>query len=184
MKAGSKRFLVAMAASIGLVTIALSVAVLIIILPPWCGFARRHENLPAISVEGGNTVYGRMTYCDFRFPLPADGHVVRAGAITGDGGTIDGTIYVQGFQGRNVDMRAYADFLQRKHFIARPCDGSGCAQVTSRMSDDPFVSGHDVIHYPLFNEFGASSLDQEGGGLNVKIEAGLTKITFCYFGDL
>jgi hypothetical protein len=147
------------------------------------GVARQNEKLPTVSVENGNTVYCRMCLCDFRFPLPDGAHVVRTKIDDGGGDTIDGSIYVVGPTGGPVNMRAYAEQLEKKDFVATPCDGSGCPEVTNRMADVPFVSGSQVIHYPLFDDFGASSPKQIGGTMEISIEDGLTKIHFGYFGD-
>jgi hypothetical protein len=80
-------------------------------------------------------------------------------------------------------MRAYADLLQKRQFEASPCDGSGCPEVTNNMPDVPFVSAGKVIHYPLFDDFWASSSNQLGGTIEVTIADRGTKIRFGYFGD-
>ncbi len=146
-------------------------------------FNRVDEKLPTITVENGDTIYCRMRYCDFRFPLPDAAKIVRTGPVTGGADTIDGAIYLVGSNGGPVKMRAYAELLQKKHFDAAPADGSGCPDVTRNMPDVPFVCAGKVIHYPLFDDFGASSRDQEGGRIDVSTKDRMTKIRFSYFGD-
>jgi hypothetical protein len=152
-------------------------------MPPFHSFSRVHEKLPAISVENGDTLYCRMRYCDFRFPLPDGAKIVKTNTLTGGADMIDGAIYLVGPNGGPVKMREYAELLQKKHFDAAPADGNGCPCVTNYMPDVPFVSNGKVIHYPLFDNFGASSKDQEGGTIDVSIEGRMTKIRFSYFGD-
>jgi hypothetical protein len=147
------------------------------------GTFRAHENLPSVTVVSGRTVYCRMQYCDFRFPLPEGARVVRADPVTGGPDTIDGAIYVVGPDGGPVKMRAYAEFLEKNHFDATPTDGTGCESCTN-VPDVPFISGGKVIHYPIFNEFGAGSSSQDGGGIQVEAQDRVTKIRFSYFGDL
>lgn len=143
---------------------------------------RRGEKLPAVSVEG-DMVYCRMYACDFHFPLPDNVRVVRTNIDEGGFDTINGAIYVVGPDGGPVDMRTYAERLQKKRYSAAPCDGSGCPDVTNSRPDVPFISGTNVIHYPLFDDFWASSPDEEGGSIEVKTENNTTKIRFSYFGD-
>jgi hypothetical protein len=147
------------------------------------GLLRRHEKLPAVVIENGDVVYCRMYMCDFRFPLPDKVRIVRIAPVTGGGDTIDGAIYVVVVGGGSINMRKYAELLQGKHFDASPTDGSGCPDVTNNIADVPFVSAGRVIHYPLFDDFFASSADQEGGIIEVNTENRMTKIRFSYFGD-
>ncbi len=145
---------------------------------------RKNEKLPAVLIEKGNIVYCRMYMCDFRFPLPADARIVLTNIEDGGFDTINGSIYVVGPDGGPVNMRAYADLLQKKQFEAAPCDGSGCPDVTNNRPDIPFtMNSGEVIHYPLFDGFGASSPKQEGGLIGVSVENHMTKIRFSYFGD-
>ena len=172
-----------MAALAGLGVVAFVGMVVYDMMPPFRSFARAGEKLPSISVENGDTLYCRMRYCDFRFPLPDKTHIVRTNPITGGADTINGDIYVIDPDGGPVDMRAYAELLQRKGFDVAPCDGSGCSEVTNNRVDVPFVSGTNVIHYPLFNDFWASSPQQEGSSLEISSDAHMAKIRFGYFGD-
>jgi len=144
---------------------------------------RRNEKLPIVSVEG-DIVYCRMSACDFRFPLPNNVRIVRTNIDEGGLDTINGAIFVVGPDGGPVNMRAYAEQLQREHFTAAPVDGTGCPDVTNNMPDLPFVSGGKLIHYPLFDDFSAGSIDQEGGSIEASVEDHMTKIRFSYFGDM
>jgi hypothetical protein len=144
---------------------------------------RRHEKLPVTVIENGDIIYCRMNMCDFRFPLPDRVRIVRIDPVTGGGDTIDGTVNVVGAGGGPINMRSYAELLQSKHFDVSPTDGSGCPDVTNKITDVPFVSAGRVIHYPLFDDFFASSADQEGGTIEVSTENRITKIHFSYFGD-
>ena len=179
----AKRILIGMAGLVVLISIALVALIFYVMIPPLRSFTRAHEKLPAISIENRDTIYCRMRYCDFRFPLPADARIVRIEPVTGGFDTINGAIYVVGPDGGPVKMRAYAELLQSKHFGAAPCDGSGCPDVTNQMADVPFVSAGKVIHYPLFSDFSASSRNQEGGTIQVSIHDHTTEIRFGYFGD-
>lgn len=179
----AKRVLIGIAGLICLAAIAFVILVVYVLMPPIRSFSRMHEKLPAVSIENGDTVYCRMRYCDFRFPLPDKAHIVRIGSVTGGADTINGAIYLVGPDGGPIKMRAYAELLQRKHFDAAPCDGSGCSDVTNNMADVPFVSNGKVIHYPLFDDFWASSSNQVGGSIEVVRLDGMTKIRFGYFGD-
>jgi hypothetical protein len=144
---------------------------------------RTNEKLPTVNIQNGDTVYCRMRMCDFSFPLPDGARVVRTNIDDGGGDTINGEVYVAGPMGGPVNMRAYAEQLEKKDFVAAPCDGTGCPEVTNHMADVPFVSGRDVIHYPLFNDFTASSKNPEGGFMEISVESNLTEIKFGYFGD-
>jgi len=117
-------------------------------MPPLRSFSRMHEALPTVSVEAGDTVYCRMRYCDFRFPLPDKVRIVRTDPVSGGFDTINGTIYLVGSDGGPVPMRAYAELLQRKHFDVSVADGTGCECCTN-VPDVPFVSTGRVIHYPI-----------------------------------
>ena len=157
--------------------------VVYMLMPPLRSFSRAHEKLPAISVENGDTIYCRMRYCDFRFPLPSNMHIVRTNLDGGGFDTINGAIYVVGPNGGPVNMRGYAEFLQKKHWNVTVGSGVGCEDVTNNIPDVPFVSSGGVIHYPLFDQMFAGSTDQEGGGIIVETEDRMTKIRFSYFGD-
>lgn len=154
-----------------------------IFLPPFRSFSRVNEKLPAVILENANTVYCRMSFCDFRFPLPEKAHLVRFEITHGGADTIDGLVYVASKNGGPVNLRSYAEYLQGKHFVVNPTDGSGCAGVTNKMPDIPFVSGGKVIHYPLFEDFFAGSKNQVGGTLQVQTQSNMTQIHFSYFGD-
>lgn len=144
---------------------------------------RAHEKLPAVFVENGGTVYCRMQYCDFRFPLPSNVHILRTNIESGGFDTINGAIYVVGTNGIPVNPRAYAEFLQKKNWNVTVGSGAGCESVTNNCPDVPFVSSSGVTHYPLFDQIFAGSADQEGGSIIVETEDSMTKIRFSYFGD-
>jgi hypothetical protein len=177
----AKRVFIGVVGLVCLAAIGFIGLIIYMMIPRSC--SRMHEKLPAVSIENGDTVYCRMLYCDFRFPLPDKARVVRVDPVTGGGDTINGTIYLVGPDGGPVKMRAYAELLQREHFNVEPCDGSGCPDVTNHMADVPFVSSGRVIHYPLFEDFGASSRKPEGGWITTGTEGHMTRIRFSYFGD-
>jgi hypothetical protein len=107
---------------------------------------------------------------------------VRSDPVTGGADTIDGAVYVVGPDGGPVEMRAYAELLQKKHFDVGPADGSGCASSMS-VPDVPFVSAGRVIHYPVFSDFSAGSSAQVGGWIEATVTDQVTRIRFSYFGD-
>jgi nitrogen fixation NifU-like protein len=55
----------------------------------------------------------KLTFLD-RFPLPSHGHIVRTNLDSG--GYFNGAIYVVGTNGGPVNLRDYAEFLQRKNW--------------------------------------------------------------------
>ena len=150
-------------------------------MPTFRSLSRAHEKLPAIFVENGDTVYFRMQYDDFRFPLPSNVHIVRTNLDSG--GYFNGAIYVIGTNGAPVNLRDYAEFLQKKHWDVTTGSGAGCESVTNNRTDVPFVSSSGVIHYPLFDEIYGSSSNQVGGTIIAATENGMTKIRFSYFSD-
>lgn len=81
-------------------------------------FARGNESLPATVIESGHTVYCRMRVCDFRFPLPPDCVVEHVGTVQGGFDTIDGSVRISATDRASLDMRAYAELLQRHGFRA------------------------------------------------------------------
>jgi len=151
------------------------------LMPPLRSFSRMHENLPTVSVEIGNTVYCRMRYCDFRFPLPKGAHIVQTNIDSGGFDTINGTIYVAGTNGGSVNMRDYAELLQKRHFSLGIADASGCCPAN--IPDVPFINAGKVIHHPVLSDYSAGSIDQVGGVLQIGIVSNMTQIRFSYFGD-
>ncbi len=124
-----------------------------------------------------------MRYCDFRFPLPGNVQILRTNLDGGGFDTIGGAIYVVGPDGGPVNTREYAETLQKKYWNVTVGSGVGCPDVTDNCQDVPFASSNGVIHYPLFDEISAGSVDQPGGGITVGTEDRMTKIRFSYFGD-
>ena len=159
------------------------VLILYVLTPPIRSFTRMHENLPAVSIENGDTIYCRMRYCDFRFPLPAKASIVRSDPVTGGADTINGAIYVVGPDGRPISVRSYAEFLEKNHWNVTMASGVGCPAVTNDCPDTPFVSSKGVIHYPLFDQVFAGQAEQEGGGIIIETGDIMTRIRFSYFGD-
>lgn len=183
MRLTIKRVLIGVVGLACLAIIAWVALFVYMLMPPLRSFSRMHENLPTVSVEAGDTVYCRMRYCDFRFPLPSDVHILRTNLDGGGFDTINGAIYVVGPDGGPVNMRSYAEFLQKKHWNVTVGSGAGCEDVTNNIPDVPFVSSSGVIHYPIFEQMGAGSANQEGGVITIETEYGMTKIRFSYFGD-
>jgi hypothetical protein len=178
-----KRILIGVVGLACLAVFAFVALIVFVMMPPLRSFSLTHEKLPAVYVETGGTVYCRMRYCDFRFPLPSNVHIVWTNLDGGGFDTINGAIYVVGTNGGPVNLRDYAEFLQKKHWNVSVGSGAGCEDVTNNVPDVPFVSSSGVIHYPLFEQMGAGSADQEGGGIVVETEDSMTKIRFSYFGD-
>jgi len=183
MKPILKRILIGIAGLVCLATIAFVALIVFAMMPPFRSFSRVHEKLPAVYVETGATVYCRMKYCDFRFPLPNNVHIVWTNLAGGGFDTINGAIYVVGTNGGPINLRAYAEFLQKKHWDVTTGSGAGCESVTNNCSDVPFVSSSGVIHYPLFDEIYGSSSNQKGGIIIAGTENSMTQIRFSYFGD-
>lgn len=168
-----------------------TVAVILIVVAVGCYFAwpffdyfvvvgvraamRAHESLPSVSVESGRTVYCRMRYCDFRFPLPDGAHVVRTDSVNGGFDTIKGAIYVTAPDGSPVDLEAYAELLRKHHFNVQP-------GFTSE-ADPPWVGTPAKRNHPegYTIPFAASTAD--GGWVAVDIIDHTNKIAFSYFGD-
>ena len=178
-----KRILIGVGALACLAVFAFIALIVLVMMPPLRSFSRTNEKLPAVSVETGDTVYCRMRYCDFRFPLPDKARVVWTNIDDGGFDTIHGSIYVIGSDGNPINLRNYAEFLQNKNWNVSVASGDGCPDVTNNMRDIPFISPKSVTHYPLFENFGASSTKQEGGLINAETKNGVTKISFSYFGD-
>jgi len=176
-----KRVLIGVVGLACLAVIAFVALVVYVMTPPFRSFSRAHENLPIVSVEAGDTVYCRMRYCDFRFPLPKGADIVQTNIDSGGFDTINGTIYVAGTNGGSINMRAYAELLQKMHFSLSIADASGCCPTN--MPDMPFINEGKVIHYPVLSDFSASSIDQVGGVLQIGIVSNVTQIRFSYFGD-
>src|SRR5579863_8589162 len=55
---------------------------------------RSKETLPSVSVESGRTLCCRMSYCDFRFPLPPGTRIASIEPVSGGFDTIKGVIYL------------------------------------------------------------------------------------------
>jgi len=178
-----KRIFIGVAVLACLAPIAFVALIVFMTMPPLRSFSRAHEKLPAVAVETAGTVYCRMGYCDFRFPLPGNVRIVRTNLDGGGFDTINGAIYVVGPDGGPVNVRSYAEFLQKNHWNVTVGSGDGCPDVTNSCPDVPFVSSGGVIHYPLFDQMFAGSADQVGGGIIVETESRMTKIRFSYFGD-
>jgi len=75
--------------------------------------SRRHEKLPDVSIENGNTVYCRMRACDFRFPLPSGSQFIKTESVEGGFDTINGVIYVTTTNGTPVNLAAYEAQLKK-----------------------------------------------------------------------
>ena len=139
------------------------------------GFERKSEKLPAVSVEGGKTVYCRMQACDFRFPLPAGAQVQRADPVSGGFDTIHGIIYVTGPDGGPVDLSACAKLLRDYHFSIQP---GFTSEVENAVGLPSPISNHPAGY---IIPWAASRSD--GGWVAVDIISNTTKIGFSYFGD-
>lgn len=183
MKPILKRVLIGVGVLVCLAVLAFVALAVYVMSPPLRSYSRAKEKLPAVIIETGNTVYCRMQYCDFRFPLPDNAHIVRTNLDSGGFDTINGAIYVVGADGKPISARSYAEFLQKKHWNVTVGSGFGCPDVTNNMLDVPFVSSGGTIHYPLFDQVFAGSTDQAGGSLIVEAEDHMTKIRFSFFGD-
>lgn len=178
-----KRALLGVAAMACLFVLAFVALIVFVMMPPLKSFSRIHEKLPALFVENGNTVYCRMKACDFRFPLPDDVSIIGTNITDGGFDTIHGAIYIVGTNGGPVNLREYADFLQKKYWHVSVGSGAGCPEVTNNRQDLPFVSSGGTIHYPMFEQMGASTASQEGGSIMAETTNGMTEIQFSYFGD-
>jgi hypothetical protein len=184
MKPIFKRFLIGVGILAALAVLAFVALVIRLMMPPLSSFARANEKLPAVIIENGNTVYCRMKSCDFRFPLPDKSHVVWTNIDDGGFDTIHGSIHVIGTDGGPINLQKYAEFLRDKNWDVNVASGFGCPDVTNNMKDIPFVTPKGVTHFPLFEDFGATSSKDEGGVIDAQTENGITKIRFSYFGDM
>jgi len=145
------------------------------VLGPLRGAFRSHENLPTIIIESGRTVYCRMRYCDYRFPLPDGAHLVATDPVSGGFDTIQGAIYVADSAGQPLDFQAYAKLLQRHHFNVQP----GFTSEADPPWSSPSVKRNHPEGYTI--PFAASTRD--GGWVAVDTIGGTNKIAFSYFGD-
>ena len=136
---------------------------------------RAHESLPTVSVESDRTVYCRMQYCDFRFPLPDGARVARTGPVSGGFDTIKGAIYVTNADGGPVDLQAYAALLRQHHFVVQP-------GFTSE-ADPPWVGPPAERNHPEGYTIPFAAGGGDGGWVAVDIINHSTKIGFSYFGD-
>jgi hypothetical protein len=152
-------------------------------MPTLTSLSRTGEKLPAIFVEDGNTVYCRMRYCDFRFPLPNGGQIVWTNIESGGFDTIKGTVYVIETNRTPINLRVYAELLEKKHFDLSITDLTGCDCCTN-IHVAPFVSNGKLIKIPDFSSIGASSRDPLGGWITADlVDTNAVKIRFSYFGD-
>jgi hypothetical protein len=101
---------------------------------------RPHENLPAVVVESGRTLCCRMSYCDFRFPLPPGTRVASIDPVTGGSDTIKGVIYLTNADGRTVDLRAYTRAMRRDGFSV---GGDADVGLTASSPDGGFVAAQN-----------------------------------------
>src|SRR5258706_9592567 len=115
-----KRILIGVAGLVCVTAFGVVAWIVYMLMPPFRSFSRMHEKLPSVSIESGKTVYCRMQYCDFRFPLPDKARVMRTGPVTGGFDTIEGTIYVVDSDGTPLSLRGYAELLQKNRFHAVP----------------------------------------------------------------
>ncbi len=135
----------------------LATLVFVYTVPAIRSFARMHESLPTAVIEDGHTVYCRMRYCDFRFPLPPECVVEHIGTVQGGFDTIDGSLRISASSGASLDMRAYAQLLQQRGFQVEAPDA-----------------------FSLF----AGSTRPLGGSIEVSLDTATTAtIRFGYFGD-
>ncbi|HXI84662.1 MAG TPA: hypothetical protein VNL17_11310 [Verrucomicrobiae bacterium] len=177
MKPVIKRILIGMAGPVCVTAFGIVALIVYMLMPPLRSFARMHEKLPSVSIESGKTVYCRMQYCDFRFPLPDKARVMRTGHVTGGFDTIEGTIYVVDSDGTPVSLRGYAELLQKNHFHAVPQDKRNYFFFgVSKSSSDG-----GSIDATITNLVTESSGDD--GSINATVTNLVTEIHFSYFGD-
>jgi len=96
-----------------------------------------------------------MQSCDFRFPLPDDASVRQIDPVKGKFDTAEGVLYLEGRDGKVVDLSAYAKLLQRNRFQVE----QSTWQVEAR------------------------STQPEGGRITIEASGGTAKVHFSYFGD-
>lgn len=116
--------------------------------------ARSKETLPSVSVESGRTVCCRMSYCDFRFPLPPGTRVASIDPVTGGADTIKGVIYLTNVDGGTVDLQTYARAMRM----------------------DGFSVGGDA-------NVGLSASSPDGGYVGAQNSGGFCTLSFSFFGD-
>ncbi len=145
------------------------------VLGPARAASRSREALPAVSVESARTVYCRMEYCDFRFPLPDDARVARIETVSGGFDTIKGALYVTNADGGPVDLQAYAKLLRRHHFDVQP--------GFSSEADPPWVGPPAKRNHPDGYTIPFAAGTADGGWVAVDVIDHTTKIGFSYFGD-
>jgi hypothetical protein len=136
VKRNTKRVLLSMAALAGLGVVAFVGMVVYDMMPPFRSFARAGEKLPSISVENGDTLYCRMRYCDFRFPLPDKTHIVRTNPITGGADTINGDIYVIDPDGRVAPEEGFRCGAMRRLGLFRSNKQPGGCAICERYQCD------------------------------------------------
>jgi hypothetical protein len=152
-------------------------------MPTLLSLSRTGEKLPAIFVEVGNTAYCRMRYCDFQFPLPNGAQIVRTNIESGSFDTIKGTVYAIETNGTPINLRAFAELLEKKHFNLSITDLTGCDCCTN-IHAVPFVSNGKMIKIPDFSSIGANSRDPLGGWITADlVDTNAVRIRFSYFGD-
>jgi hypothetical protein len=146
-----------------------------LVIGPLRGAFRSHENLPSVTVESGRTVYCRMRYCDFRFPLPHGASVARTDSVAGGFDTIKGAIYITNLNGGSVDLQAYADLLRQHHFNVQP-------GFTSE-ADPPWVGAPATRNHPEGYTIPFAASKPDGGWVAVDVIGHTIKVGFSYFGD-
>src|SRR5438270_7340866 len=102
-------------------------------------FSRRHESLPTAMIESDGTVYCRMPMRDFRFPLPRGALLESVFVAHGGADFIDGSVFIHAGEGTSLDMRTYAELLERSgfHIEREPgrCD-TDVASFTAQSNDE------------------------------------------------
>jgi hypothetical protein len=117
--------------------------------------ARSKETLPSVSVESGRTLCCRMSYCDFRFPLPPGTRVASIDPVTGGFDTIKGVIYLTNANGGTVDLRAYARAMRRDGFSV---GGDAYLGLTASSPDGGFVAAENsgrtcMLSFSFFGDY-------------------------------
>ena len=101
---------------------------------------RSKEALPCVLVESERTLCCRMSYCDFRFPLPPGTRVARIDSVTGGFDTIKGVIYLTNANASTVDLHTYAKVMRRNGFSV---DGDASVGLSASSPDGGYVGAQN-----------------------------------------
>jgi hypothetical protein len=116
---------------------------------------RSRESLPCVVVEPGGSLWCKMLYCDFRFPLPPGTRIASLDPVTGGFDTIRGVIHLTNAEGGTVDLQTYARVMRRDGFRV---GGNADVGLTASSPDGGFVGAQNsgrscTLSFSFFGDY-------------------------------